>query len=336
MPHCKLKNCPYDRDGRCVENQLPNCPNLLPDAPVDLKHPELAGVTDVQTPSGAPTYEAFYSGKKLTADEATPILQSDPQVVVLGGMVESGKTTLIARIFEMFQCGAIAGYRFMASRTPVEFDKLCWHATMECGAARPTTEHTYRSENNLFLHLRVRQEDEAASPTDILIGDIPGEVFPEAVAEESVCRDLYALRRANHLVLFLDSGVLCDTSKRHDHCGKVFDFVVRALQTGQVGQHTVLHLVISKCDLLPNKTASEVMLFVEKTEQKFRTKFAARVGGLSTWKLAARPVHPFPPTLAAINDVFRSWTIRATPHGDAFMKAPQRSSFSRDFCRFGL
>jgi hypothetical protein len=336
MPHCKLKNCPYDRDGRCVENQLPNCPNLLPDEPPDAEPSEKTESSDIQPVPAPPTHEVLYSGRKLTVDEAAPILQSNPQVVMLGGMVESGKTTLLARVFEMFQCGAITGYRFMTSRTPVEFDKLSWHATMECGAASPSTEHTYRSENNLFLHLRIRAENGSAPPIDLLIGDIPGEVFPEAVAEESVCRDLYALRRANHLLLFLDSGVLCDPAKRHDHCGKVFDFVVRALQTGQVGQHTVLHLVISKCDLLPKESASEVLKYVESNERVFRTRFAPRVGGLNSWRLAARPVHPFEPTLTEINEMFRVWATRATPHADTFMRPPQRSVLHRDFCRFGL
>ena len=255
---------------------------------------------------------------------------------MLGGMVESGKTTLLARIFEMFQSGVITGYRFMASRTPVGFDKLSWHATMECGAASPKTEHTGRPENNLFLHLRIRAENGLLPPMDLLIGDIPGEIFPEAVAEESVCRDLYALHRANHLLLFLDSGVLCDTARRHDHCGKISDFVSRALQTGQIGQHTVLHLVISKCDLLPKDVTSEVLKFVDATERAFRKRFTPRVGGLNSWRLAARPEQPFEPTLAIIDEVFRVWTTRATPHAETFMKAPQRSGFQRDFCRFGL
>ena len=336
MPRCKLKNCPYGSNGRCVENQLPNCPNLLPDIQPGSELIEETASQAPQTAPPPPTHETLYSGNKLTADEAAPILQSNPQVVILGGMVESGKTTLLARIFEMFQCGAVTGYRFMTSRTPVEFDKLSWHATMECGAASPKTEHTYRTENNLFLHLRIRPDTGSAPPIDLLIGDIPGEVFPEAIAEESVCRDLYALGRANHLLLFLDSGVLCDTAKRHDHCGKIFDFVLRALQTGQIGQHTVLHLVISKSDLLPQDVASEVLKFVESTERTFRTRFASRVGGLNSWRLAARPEHTFEPTLTKINEVFRVWTTRATPHADTFMKAPQRSNFQRDFCRFGL
>jgi hypothetical protein len=173
MPRCKLKNCPYDRDGRCVENQLPNCPNLLPDDPADLSAQVRVEPTDTQAALELPKYGELYSGKKLTESEATQILQSAAsQVVVLGGMVESGKTTLLARMFEMFQCGCVAGYRFAASQTLVGFDKLSWHATMECGASSPTTEHTYRSENNLFLHLRVQAEDGSMPTMDLLIADI--------------------------------------------------------------------------------------------------------------------------------------------------------------------
>lgn len=337
MPQCKLKNCPYSRDGRCVENQLPNCPNLLPDAVGASEGQQETVLTDTQTTPPLPQHEALYSGKKLTAVEATQIRQANPaQVVVLGGMVESGKTTLLARIFEMFQCGCVAGQRFAASRTLGDFDKLSWHATMECGAASPTTEHTYRSENNLFLHIRVRAEDGSTPPTDLLIGDIPGEIFPEAVAEESVCREICALQPANHLMLFVDGGVLCDPANRHDHCGKVIDFVSRALQTGQIGQHTILHLVVSKCDLLPKDEANEVLKYVKDTEAMFRDKFSSYFGGLHLWRLAARPAHPKEPTLREISEMFATWMTRSTVGSFPSSKAPLRSSFHRDFCRFGL
>lgn len=332
MPRCKVPNCPYGRDGRCVENLLPNCPNLE----ADEEAKQVPAKTEALTPP-PPTHDQLYTGRKLTADEAAFILQRNPQVIALGGLVESGKTTLLARIFEMFQSGEIKGYRFMGSRTPMEFDMLSWHATMECGATTPTTGSTYRSENNLFLHLRIRPEKGGADPIDILISDIPGEIFPEAVAEESVCKDIRALRRANHLIVFLDSKVLCDMAKRHDHCGKVFDFVGRALQTGQIGQHTVLHLVISKCDWLTKDKAltADLRKSVSGIEQSFRTKFAARVGGLHIYRVAARPDPPSEPTLDHINELFRLWTTRVTPHDKSILPAP-RSDFQRDFCRFGL
>ena len=336
MPRCKLKNCPYENDGRCVENQLPNCPNLLPD---EIENPvaQEAKPLATETIRTSPQYEALYSGKKLTAVEATQILQSRPaQVVVLGGMVESGKTTLLARLFEMFQSKRVAGHRFAASRTLAEFDKLSWHATMECGAPDPKTERTDRSENNLFLHLCIRAEDGSVPTMDLLIGDIPGEIFPEAVAEERVCLDLCALRRADHLVLFLDGEVLCDAANRHDPCGKVSDFVFRALQTGQIGRHTILHLVISKCDKLPSDAGNEVLSFVEKTEKLFQTQFTKHFGSLHFWRVAARPVHPVEPTVAEISKIFGLWIGNSHQSAGTSAQIPQRLDFSRDFCRFGL
>ena len=336
MPRCKLKNCPYDRDGRCVENQLPNCPNLLPDEPANPVAQEAKSLDTKATPT-LPQHEALYSGKKLTADQATQILQSHPaQVVVLGGMVESGKTTLLARIFEMFQCKCVAGHRFTASQTLVGFDQLSWHSTMECGAANPTTEHTSRSENNLFLHLRVQPEDGSAPAIDLLVADIPGEIFPEAVAEESVLRNLCALARADHLVLFLDGEVLCDPMNRHDPCGKVFDFVHYALQTKQIGQRTVLHLVISKCDLLPKDGTSDPLKYIESTEGNFRAKFHAHFSDVLCWRLAARPEAPEEPTFENINKIFGVWMSRCFKQPENPRQTPQRSGFSRDFCRFGL
>jgi len=304
MPRCKKQDCPYDRNGKCIENLLPNCPNLVSDAPVleNLVAAEVQKGSELDSRSSVPQYEVLHSGKKLNVAEATVILQSRPaQVVVLGGMVESGKTTLLARVFEMFQNNCVAMHRFAGSRTLADFEKLGWHATMESGAVLPTTVRTDRSENNTFLHMRLRENNGLRTTTDVLISDIPGEIFPEAVADESVCLGIHALRRADHLVLFLDGAVLRDTHDRHDPCGKVIDFVLRALQTGQIGLHTALHLVISKCDMLPKEADNGIVLFVKTTEKSFRDQFSERFGSLHIWRIAARPVHPEP-----VNDNYSS------------------------------
>jgi hypothetical protein len=336
MPQCKLKNCPYNADGRCVENQLPNCPNLVPDGESKTSVPGITAA-DVQPKSKPPPpkYETLYSSQKLTAAEATEILQSNcTQVVALGGMVESGKTTLLARVFEMFQSGLITTHNFVRSRTLADFDKLSWHATMESGASKASTEHTSSSENNLFLHIRVRTSRGNGTVTDLLIADIPGEIFPEAVSDEKVCLNLCALRRADHLVLFLDCDALRDVTKRDDHCGKVFAFVSRALQTGQIGKHTVLHLVISKCDVLP-KDSKDFEKFVEDTEHLFSRKFAARFGDLRCWRLAARPLHPAEPTLAEIGRIFNEWMCDGFQQATAASSPRTPNESARDFCRFG-
>ncbi len=336
MPRCKNKNCPYDKDGRCIENLLPNCPNLSPDEAISVDQATSSSAEIKEFPTG-PVFEDLPSGKKLTVTEATQILQSRPaQVVVLGGMVESGKTTLIARIFEMLQNNSVANHNFAASRTLAEFDKLSWHATMESQGASPTTEHTYRSENNHFLHLRVRAVDNTLTAKDVLVCDIPGEIFPEAVAEERVCLELCALRRADHLVLFLDGSVMCKIHERHDPCGKILDFVDRAMQTGQIGHHTALHLVISKCDMLPQVPDDEVLLFVKTAEQSFCERYAGKFGDLKTWRIAARPVHPVPPTVETIGEIFGTWIATSHQNVNGAVEAPKRTDFTRDFCRFGL
>lgn len=333
MRHCKLTGCPYDTSGKCLENQLPNCPNLTQDEAEDVQ--SAAPPVETERTGVKPNFISVYSGRKLTTTEAAVVFQLNPFVIVLGGMVESGKTTLIARIFEMFQQNQVDEYRFMTSKTPLEFARISWNSTMECGGSEATTEHTSRSENNLFLHLRIRPVKNSSAPLDFLFGDIPGELFPEAASDEAICRDLQALRRANHVVLFFDSNVLCDTAARHDHCGKIFSFLKMAMQTGQVGQHTVVHVIISKSDKLPKETTDEVHRYIDGVQKDFRRRFGPKVGGLHYWSVAARPEDDSEPTLKIINQIFSTWMCRATPHASA-PKAPARAYFTRDFCRFGL
>ena len=172
MPHCKLTECPIAKTGRCLENRGEECPNLLKDgeaAPPDAS----SGVAP--SPRRA-IQEPLNAGLALDLSEARRFSRRGQAVVVaVTGLAECGKTSLIARLHQMFLSGPIAGYRFMGSRTLLQFEEMNWRATVESGENAPRLERSPQLFDNSFLHFTVREADGVDGITDILLNDVSGE-----------------------------------------------------------------------------------------------------------------------------------------------------------------
>jgi hypothetical protein len=285
-----------------------------------------------------PPSESLYSGLPLEIAEAREFSgRSRAIVVALAGMKESGKTSLIARVHQQFQAGPVAGYDFAGSRTLWQFENLNWLATVESGVVSPTMERSSRQYDNSFLHFTVRQPVSRAEPIDLLVNDISGETFPEAITTESVCQQLLCLRRADHLALVVDGAAIADRSFRHDHCAKAKNFVQRVLQTGQIGKQTVLHLIISKLDeLLKKEHASENDEAATRLESEFNSQFKNRVAKVYTWRLAARPLDGSMPTESTIAELFGVWVGSTLRYPGILRYDSASADCARDFCRFGV
>ena len=195
----------------------------------------------------------------------------------------------------------------------------------DCGRVLgvPTMEKSSRRWDNTFLHFTVRHHL-GGDPVDLLLNDISGETYPDAITAESVCKELICLQRADHLALVVDGEAIADRGRRHDHCAKAKNFVQRALQTGQLGKQTVLHLVVTKLDVLSKEDG--------KTEN---LEFEPRVAEIRVWRIAARPLDGSMPTEETVAELFSTWagtTYRYTTteaHRSALIE------HARAFCRFG-
>ena len=337
MPRCKLVDCTIAKDGRCLEGQKDGCPNLLPeDASENVESASSPAVeTTVVTPQPYTAMEMLYSGRPLEIVEARDLsMRARATVVALAGMIESGKTSLLARLHQQFQAGPVAGYDFAGSRTLPHFEELNWKATIESGSGKPMMDHTSLTYNNSLLHIAVREVGNAAESIDVLLNDISGDTFPEAITNESVCETLLCLRRADHVAVLVDGAALADRGRRHDHCAKAKNFVQRVLQTGQIGKQTVLHLVITKRDELLKEGHEESLEAATRLEGEFTSKFTSRVAKLYTWRLAAQPHDRSMPTYEIIADLFGTWV--GSTHRYTALSGPESVTMAdcRDFCRF--
>jgi hypothetical protein len=350
MARCKLDLCLVAVDGKCIEGRGATCPNLIIESQV-VAMPESTGVGDIAANSEE-AFEAFsdnldssfietealHPGTSLDLADARDITRRSRAVLVsIAGMAESGKTSLLARFHQQFQMGPVGDYEFAGSRTLMRFEELNWRATVESGADTPSMDHTSRRYDNSCLHVAVQHKDGHQPHIDLLLNDISGDTYPDAISALSVCETLLCMRRADHLAVVVDGGAMVDRHRRHDHSAKAVNFVDLLLQTGQIGSQTMLHLIITKQDELnaePEDAASHKT--VKSLEDTFQNKFKSQVAVVHNWRIAARPLDGTMPTTETIAALFSKFVSSTNRY-----PMPQRTDRPlvegfRDFSRFGL
>lgn len=332
MPTCSNPKCRVAQTGVCLEGHKTGCPNLIPDNPA-------APTAAAPPPSLKPALEPpapkrFYTGEKLLPHETSRFLNQYAALVVLcAGSQESGKTTFLARIGEMFRDGSFARYKFVRSGTLNGFERLTWHATINSESPRPLTKRTARSENDRFLHLRICPADDATERKEILISDMAGETFPTAVASEEVCAESLALGRADHLVLFLDCGKLINQAARHSEWDNARAFLRRVKKVRANAEALKAEVIFSRYDYVTRDSKpGERETYLERIKADLTAQFGNAFAEMKFWRIAARP-ETGKPTNHEIQDIFGHWLqpVRWENPPPSRHQKP-----ARDFCAYGL
>lgn len=330
MPRCKLENCPVAKDGRCLEGRGTDCPHLIldPDASESIAEPpKIAEPSE----SIATTFESLPGRAPLDITEARRIAGRGPCIVVaLAGMPECGKTSLLARLHQLFQASSVAEFDFAGSQSLPHFEEMNWRATIESGESKVKMTRSSSQFDNSFLHLAVRSTSNETH-VELLLNDIAGETFKKAVTAQSKCQKLVALARADHLVVLVDGGELAEPALRHYQVEQVRDFLQRVLQSGQCGAHTALHIVTSKLDKLRGHEA-----IADNMEADFETILRSAVGSLNFWRIAARPMDGSLPTKKRIGELFAFWAGTTHRYPTPTPSIVPRHVWARDFCRYGI
>ncbi len=331
MLRCALNDCQVEKDGRCLEGRGEACPHLLPDSgePKAIIEPQDVGPASESVPTA---FEPLSKRVPLELDEARSFAQRGPcTVVALVGMPECGKTSLLARLHQLFQAGPIAGFEFAGSNSLPYFEELNWLATMESGGIGiPAMKRSSAIFDNSFLHLAVRSMANGTR-MEILLNDIIGETFEKAIASQTECDKLIALARADHLVVVVDGEALATHTLRNYQLDQARDFVQRVLQRGQCGARTALHIVISKLDKLKGHEG-----VADRMEEEFEARLRSTMGSVHFWRIAARPMDGSLPTTDDIGRLFASWVETTHRYPTRALSVLPRDAWKRDFCRFGI
>ena len=331
MPTCSQPKCPVATTGVCLEGHKQGCPHLLSTTDV------LATSTSVATAEPSmPEPFRFHSGEKLTASEASKMMSNKAVTMILcAGAQRAGKTTFLARIGEMFRNGSFKDFRFAGSKTLCAFERVSWLATIASGAGQPETKRTNRIEKDTFFHIRVQRVGSTGDQIDLLITDLPGEIFPAVLSTKEVCEQQLALARADHILLFVDCGSIIDSAKRHAERDMACRFLSQVKKCRHEPSTLKITVVFSRWDkVTASKSQQEHKEYCSIVEQDIRERFESAFGELRFDHIAARPDAGTQPSNAKIQALFARWLEAPSSFWSATVARNPKPA--RDFCAFGL
>ena len=274
----------------------------------------------------AEVVEPYPSGEALTAEEALTITRSAPtRVIVVAGPAGSGKTTLVASLYERFHDGPLAGYLFAGSRTLVGFERRCHLSRRASSRETPDTERTSQAASDVLLHLKVRAE--LGGPrVDMLFTDIYGEAFRQAADSTDEAEQLTVLRRADHVALLLDGAKLASPTQRQEPYSQADALLASCLEVGVLGPDSQVQMLVTKADKLRSGPRVETNLaFVADRWAWLEGRYRNRLASLEHFEIAARPESPSHLRSAhGLDTLFPLWVSRPRPASPPPTAAPPR------------
>jgi hypothetical protein len=234
----------------------------------------------------APKMVKLFRGDELTIGQLTEVTYRFPasKIYILGEH-DSGKTTILATLFEMFQFAPFHGLYFAGSLTQVGFEKRCFHSRLSSKNEEADTERT-KTEEFRYLHIAVKSDPKLKQANHFLISDISGEKIKRAKSNTNDMQDLSVISDASHVSYIIDGSKLIDIKTRQAILSQAKTFIRKALDEKIIFNHTNLSIVVSKWDLLEGDAAFNYQLLIE---DPFTRDFKSQLPKLTFLKIAVRP-----------------------------------------------
>jgi hypothetical protein len=335
---CKEPACTVFENGECYEGMsAPSlCPNYIAfDEGAEVVTEDLSDSDeslDVLAPRLLETID-LYGGDELDHDGSLRITRASlTRVIVLAGPNDSGKTTLLASLFEWFLSEPLANYLFCHCETLWAFDRRCHLSRTDSERNTEDTERTKSDSEQTMLHLRVRHEDLLRPPQDLLLSDIRGELFKKAIKTKAEAQRIQVLKRADHLALLVDGEKLASLAARNQ-VGTAARMMLRSfIEAKMIGPQTLVEVLFTKDDLIRvTEQQNETTKFLEMLEKDIRHKYEGKLGGLRFYRIAARPkvgVQSY-----GLPEVFRVW-VEESVYQSVPTRTPLVVTSERDFDQF--
>jgi hypothetical protein len=191
----------------------------------------------------------------------------------------------------MLQWRPIEGYAFAGSTTLPGFEERCYLSRRESGNRVPDTRRTrYEESNPFYLHLGLRATAGLRPFRDLLFTDVSGEMFEHARDSTDQCKELHFLRRASHILVFLDS----ERGVQEDFRWAVVDdgrALLRSfVDSEMIAPRCVVNIVWSRFDYFIADKDGSHKSFRKDVEQEFRDTFGKLIPRLVFSEVAARPL----------------------------------------------
>lgn len=283
-----------------------------------------------------PKFVDLSGGGALTAADAEAVtLRSRTHLVVLAGAEGSGKTTVLASIYERLNQGPFAGFQFAGSRSLLGFEEICHLNRLASGSTQPDTQRTIPAEEASYYHLALKGTEDGARRRHVLLSAMSGELFRMAKDMREDAERLTYLHRADTIVVLVDGARLAVLEQRTNAQAEAASILESFADAKMIGASCRVEFVFSKLDRV--RAAGQAALdFLSRTQEKLEVKFRNLVPSLSFRKIAARP----DPSVShdgldtGLADAFASWTSPQPARGESWT-LPAPSVGEREFSKFG-
>lgn len=297
---CSNPDCKIAETGQCVEGlDSAVCGNY--GKPLRL----LAESVDVA--SANPEVVSLPHADRLNPTEARNLLRKDrARVIAIVGPHDSGKTSLIASVYDQLQEGPIRPFAFRGSRSLHAFEQACHDARAASERGVPHSERTKRGEVR-FYHLDLLDQ-RANEPITLMLGDRAGEEYREAGDEIDLAHEFIEVARADVVTLLVDGKRLADDGQRHNTRDELLVILQALKDADVVAAGTRLAIVLTKIDAVrvsPNSNRVDADLAADVA--KLQTHFADCFADFATFRIAASPTEHGVVRGIGVADVLAYW-----------------------------
>lgn len=306
---CENRECRIAQGGNCVEghDDLVKCPfyGREPEEIDDEQHDEGQDAADTFDGVHLPEALPLDSGG---SDKILAMLSS--RMICVIGVHDSGKTSVIAGLFDLFQLGAVSECTFAGSSTLHGLEAICHDARVASERNEPHSERTKRGEVR-FYHIDVQRDGVLQS---LLIADRSGEEYEEVADLAANAADMFELRRADVITILVDGRRLASPSDRADAMGAIPLILQGMTENGAFLRKPNLAIVLTKDDAVQSSPRKE------RVEQDFRAiadgvryEFAEHFGDFGSFVTCASPADTNLVRGAGLKEMLDFWMRPNTP-----------------------
>lgn len=188
-----------------MDNQDTN--DLLLDTPKEVKNPTKDNIIEQLV---AMKETPFYTDALNEANINSIITDQKPELIVLFGLNDLGKTTFVGSLYHLLRVGGeMAGYEFVNSDTFAGFERRVF--LRKCSKdGRSNTNRTLRAENPfLTLHMEHKTTKEKRL---IVLSDRAGERYRDYISKDEELLKDKTIKHADRILLFINAEELVGRS----------------------------------------------------------------------------------------------------------------------------
>jgi hypothetical protein len=191
-------------------------------------------------------YGSLY-GDALNDENINAVISSVvPELIVLVGFANFGKSTLVGSIYHYFRKeGALCNYTLLDSDTFSGFERRTFLRSINNGG-NSQVRRTLRGDN---YYLTLDLVDGKKNYRKFIFSDKSGEIYSSYVSDESKLIQDNGLKKANHVVLFIDSMKLI-SSDRIAMMDDICSLLKRIISNSLFSCNTSIEVVFTKMDLI--------------------------------------------------------------------------------------